>query len=153
MPRAFKFIVPALLLFVAAPVLAHLSAQSPGDSELLRVRETVWRAWFANDVQTLHALVPPETIVFSGGEQMWKHQTEIFQSAREFDASGGKLIRLEFPHTEVQHFGNVAVIWSTYKLELEVSGNRSASTGRASEIFILRDGHWINPGWHTDPGK
>ena len=28
-----------------------------------------------------------------------------------------KLIRLEFPRAEAQHFGNVAVVWSSYVLE------------------------------------
>jgi hypothetical protein len=37
--------------------------------ELLRARETVWRAWFAGDTKTLEKLVPPETIVMSGGEK------------------------------------------------------------------------------------
>jgi hypothetical protein len=37
--------------------------------ELLRARETVWRAWFAADTKTLEKLVPPETIVMSGGEK------------------------------------------------------------------------------------
>ena len=29
----------------------------------------------------------------------------------------------------------------------------SASSGRVTEIFVLRDGHWTNPGWHTDTEK
>ena len=28
-----------------------------------------------------------------------------------------------------------------------------ASSGRVTEIFVLRDGHWTNPGWHTDTEK
>jgi ketosteroid isomerase-like protein len=127
-----------------------LRAQTPQDSQLLQVRETVWRAWFSNDVKTLHALVPSETIVISGGEQKWKHQAEIFQTAADFQSSGGKLIRLEFLHTEIQHFGDVAIVWSKYLVETEEHGKRSVSSGRASEVFVHRDGQWTNPGWHTD---
>jgi hypothetical protein len=88
--------------------------------------------------------------VISAGEKEWKHQAEILKQSADFRDSGGKLLRLEFPKTEVQHFGNVAIVWSQYVLETESKGKRSVSSGRASEIFVLRDGHWLNPGWHTD---
>jgi ketosteroid isomerase-like protein len=152
MLRKTKNIAVMLLILIALNG-ARLAAQAQDDSQLLRVRETVWRAWFANDTKSLQELVPPETIVISGGEEKWKHQAEVFQSAREFQAGGGKLIRLEFPHTEVQHFGNVAIVWSSYLVEIEMNGKRSVSTGRASEVFELRNGQWSNPGWHTDSGK
>ena len=113
----------------------------------------MWRAWFAGDIPTLKRLVPAETIVISGGEEAWKHQAEVLQSSAAFHASGGKLVKLEFPHTEVQRFGDVAVTWSTYRLEMEMKGKRSVDAGRATEIFMLRDGQWVNPGWHTDSGK
>jgi ketosteroid isomerase-like protein len=120
---------------------------------ILKAREAVWRAWFAGDIPTLQRLVPAETIVISGGEEAWKHQAEVLQSSAAFHASGGKLVKLEFPHTEVQRFGDVAVTWSTYRLEMEMKGKRSVDAGRATEIFMLRDGQWVNPGWHTDSGK
>jgi ketosteroid isomerase-like protein len=122
-------------------------------SNLLKVRETVWRSWFANDAKTLKVLVPPETIVISAGEKQWKHQAAVLQSAAEFRAQGGKLIRLEFPRTEVQHFGDVAILYSEYMVETEMHGKRSISSGRATEVFVLRDGQWTNPGWHTDAEK
>ncbi|HJY86412.1 MAG TPA: nuclear transport factor 2 family protein, partial [Candidatus Acidoferrales bacterium] len=84
------------------------------------------------------------------GETKWKHQAEVLQSAAEFHAAGGKLISLEFPRTEVQHFGDVAITWSEYVLEVEVGGKRSKSSGRVTEIFVKRNGQWTNPGWHTD---
>ena len=120
---------------------------------MLRVRETVWRAWFAGDTNTLKDLVPTETIVMSGGEEQWKHQSDVLRASAEFHAKGGKLIRLEFPRTEVQRFGNVAVVWSSYALEIEADGKRSPDSGRVTEIFVWCDGHWTNPGWHTDAGK
>ena len=142
------FVAAALALLCLGS--AGGSAQTQDDSPLLQVREAVWRAWFSNDTKTLQALVPPETIVISGGEEQWKHQAEVFQSAREFQTGGGKLIRLEFPHTEIQHFGDVAIVWSNYLVEIEMNGKRSVSSGRASEIFVRRNGQWANPGWHTD---
>jgi ketosteroid isomerase-like protein len=144
-----KWMAIVIILFTSLSSTS-LRAQTPQDSQLLQVRETVWRAWFSNDVKTLHALVPSETIVISGGEQKWKHQAEIFQTAADFQSGGGKLIRLEFLHTEIQHFGDVAIVWSKYLVETEEHGKRSVSSGRASEVFVHRDGQWTNPGWHTD---
>ena len=132
---------------------ANSYAQQQGDEELLRTRETVWRAWFAGDTKTLEELVPAGTIVMSGGEEKWKNQADVLRSAAEFHAKGGKLLRLEFPRTEVQHFANVAIVWSSYSLELEVDGKHSSGTSRVTEIFVWQKGHWTNPGWHTDPEK
>ena len=142
-------------LIVAAALVSALgavkvSAQKQDDDQLLRVRETVWRAWFAGDTKTLEDLVPPETIVMSGGEEKWKYQTDVLRTSAEFHAHGGRLVRLDFPRTEVQHFGDVAIVWSTYTLETEVEGKRSSSSARVTKIFVRQHGRWTNPGWHTD---
>jgi ketosteroid isomerase-like protein len=130
--------------------LSTLAAQQPNDGQLLRVRETVWRAWFAGDTKTVEDLVPPETIVISSGEEEWKRQADVLRTSAEFHAKGGKLVRLEFPRTEVQHFSDVAIIWSSYVVETEVDGKQASSSGRVTEIFVWQSGHWTNPGWHTD---
>ncbi len=118
--------------------------------QILKVREIVWRAWFANDTKALERLVPPDTIVISSDEAKWKNQADIMRTAAEFQAGGGKLVRLEFPRTEIQRFGDVAIIWTSYLVETEENGKRTLSTGRATEIFVRRDGEWVSPGWHTD---
>jgi ketosteroid isomerase-like protein len=146
------------LLTIALVILAGCSAtgiaaNTDEGSTLLKVREAVWRSWFANDARTLRELVPPETIVISAGEKQWKHQAAVLQSAADFHAQGGKLISLEFPRTEIQQFGEVAILYSEYRLETEMHGKRSVSSGRATEIFVRHKGHWTNPGWHTDEEK
>ena len=118
--------------------------------EILKVRESVWRAWFSNDSKALERLVPSDTIVISSDEAKWKNQADVLRTAAEFQAGGGKLLRLEFPRTEIQRFGDVAIIWTSYVVETEENGKRSVSSGRATEIFVRRDGDWVNPGWHTD---
>jgi ketosteroid isomerase-like protein len=150
--NATRLILIAFLsLLCIAP--SRLAAQQQDDRQLLQMREQVWRAWFANDTAALHKLVPPETIVMSGSEPNWQHQADVFQGSAEFQSEGGKLIRLEFPKTEVQHFGDVAIVWSNYLYEIETNGKHSISTGHSSEIFVLRDGQWTNPGWHTNSTK
>jgi|CZKD01.1.fsa_nt_gi hypothetical protein len=82
MHRAIRIVSVALVGIV---VLTGSSYASSADdrSDILKVREAVWRAWFANDTKTLHKLVPPDTIVISAGEDKWKTQAEVFQSATD----------------------------------------------------------------------
>jgi len=63
---------------------------------------------------------------------------------------GGKLVRLEFPKTEIQAYGDTAILYSEYVYEIEQAGKRSESSGKATEVFVNRDGVWVNPGWHID---
>jgi len=153
MIRKSTAVMAAAILVVTTLSAASLASQRRNDQQLLSTREAVWRAWFAGDTATIEKLVPPGAIVISGGEKEWKDQAYVMRSAAEFHAGGGKLVRLEFPHTEVQHFGNVAVVWSTFVVETEVNGKRESSSGRATEIFVWQHGHWSNPGWHTSSIK
>ncbi len=140
-------LLPIILMVAAA------AAQTQDQADLLKVRETVWRTFFAGDVKTLAELVPPDTIVISGDKEKWRYQADVLESSRKFHAAGGKLVRLEFPRTEVQWYGDVAIIWSSYSLETEMDGKPTPEDGRVTEIFVRRNGHWTNPGWHTDSGK
>ena len=106
---------------------AWTARASDDRAELLKARESVWRSWFANDTKALEALVPPDTIVISSGEEKWKNQADILESAAKFHAAGGKLIRLEFPRTEIQRFGEVAMTYSQYLYETEEAGKRSGN--------------------------
>jgi ketosteroid isomerase-like protein len=138
---------------LAMLLVSGLAARPDDRAELMKAREAVWRAWFVNDAKALEAMVPPDTIVIGSGQERWRNQADILQSAARFQASGGKLIRLEFPQTEIQRFGDVAIFYSKYWYETEEDGKRSVTTGRVTEIFVLRNGKWTNPGWHTDTEK
>ena len=152
MRRALHRVIVVVVAFLAlSPV--RLSPQTAGDEELLRTREKVWRAWFAGNIRTLNELVPTETIVMSGGEKEWKHRSDVLKSSDEFHSKGGKLLRLEFPRTEVQHFDNVAIVWSSYTLETEMDGKISLASSRVTEIFVCKHGRWTNPCWHSDEEK
>ena len=153
MKRTWHVGATVAILLLAALGGQKLRAQKQDDTELLRVREQVWRAWFAGDAKTLEDLVPAETIVMSGGEEKWKHREDVLRTSAEFHAKGGKLLRLQFPRDEVQHFGDVAIVWSSYTLELEVDGKKSSETSRITEIFVRKNGKWTNPGWHSDEPK
>jgi len=78
----------------------------------------------------------------SGAEEQWKHQADVLQTWAEFHASVRKLIQLEFPRTEIRHLGTVAIVWSTYALEIEVDDKRSPSSGRITKIFSMARRPW-----------
>lgn len=121
---------------------------------LLDAREAVWRAYFAGDRASLEKLIPEETIAIDpGGDPDWGDRRKILDGSAEFAKSGGKLVKLEFPKTEIQAYGMTAVIYSLYSYELEVGGKRTTYTGRVTEVFVFRNNQWVNPGWHMDSGK
>src|SRR5271168_292464 len=133
-------IMSVVAVFVAIVLGSRFASARDERAELLKVRESVWRAWFANDTKALEQLVPPDTIVISAGQYKWQNQASVLSSAAGFQRSGGKLLRLEFPRTEVQRFGDVAVTYSQYLYETEEAGKRSVICGRVTEIFVLRNG-------------
>ena len=120
---------------------------------LLDAREAVWRAYFAGDRATLEKLIPEETIAIDPGGDTWSNRAAIFEGSAQFAKGGGKLIKLEFPKTEIQMFGFTAVVYSSYAYELETGGQTINQSGRVTEVFVLRKGQWVNPGWHMDSGK
>ena len=120
---------------------------------LLEAREAVWRAFFAGDRATLEKLIPEETVAIEAGDENWSNRQTIFDGSAQFAKNGGKLVKLEFPKTEIQAYGFTAVVYSNYVYELEVGGQHLNRSGRVTEVFVLRNGQWVNPGWHMDDGK
>jgi hypothetical protein len=124
-----------------------------GRKALLEARESVWRSFFANDRATLERLIPEEAIVMDPGSEEPGNRRSVLEGAAEFAKSGAKLVRLEFPTTEIQWFDNVAIIYSRYFYELEQQGKRIPSSGRITEVFVFRKDHWVNPGWHMESAR
>ena len=120
---------------------------------ILAKREAVWKAWFANDRATLERLIPEEAIAINDGEEGWADRAGILVSAKAFADAGGKLLKLEFPKTEIQVYGNTVLLYTTYVYETEVNGKRSTSSGRGTEMFVRRGDDLINVGWHLDSQK
>ena len=120
---------------------------------LLDAREAVWRAFFAGDRATLEKLIPVETMAIEAGDNNWSTRQTILEGSEQFAKSGGKLVKLEFPKTEIQVYGYTAVVYSNYLYELETGGQRVNRAGRVTEVFVLRNGKWVNPGWHMDSGN
>ena len=119
----------------------------------LTSREAVWRAYFSNDRALLEKFIPEEMIAIDAGTEACANRAAVLAGAAEFSRTGGKLVRLEFPKTEIQLYGNVAIFYTTYQYELEIQGKRTTQSGRATEIFVRRNGSFVNSGWHLDSGK
>ncbi len=121
--------------------------------QILAAREAVWKAYFSNDRAILEKLIPEEAIAIDSDSEVWSDRAAILASAQKFADRGGKLIRLEFPKTEMQVYDNVILIYTTYLYELEVNGKRTTSTGRGTEMFVRRGNVIVNVGWHLESGK
>lgn len=46
--------------------------------------------------------------------------------------------------------GDVVVMFSHYALELMHDGQRASQKGRATEVFVRRDGRWLHSSWPLD---
>jgi Domain of unknown function (DUF4440) len=147
--KRLKMAIAALVLGSALAGF-NAAAASADQSDLLKTRELVWRAWFAGDTKTLAELLPPDTIAISTGSQHWDTQPEIIKSAAEFHVQGGRLLRLQFKDTKIQRYGDAAMLYTRYFYEIQTKKKLSVTSGRATEFFVYRNGKWLNPGWHTD---
>ena len=121
-----------------------------GDSEkkeLFAAREAVWRAWFAGDTKQLTSLLPPELITIEPSSSTFGTLKSNLEGSRGFAAAGGKLTRLVFPTTEIQAYGATVILYTTFEMDLLEDGKTRTSKGAATEVFVRRDGRWLNTGW------
>ncbi len=122
-------------------------------AELLKIRESIWNAWFNNDEQRLQSMLPEDTIAINNGEDAWQGRSEVIKAAQEFHAAGNHLVSLRFPKTEIQRYGDVVIYYSLFETVTELSGKQTTASGRATEVFVKENGRWVNSGWHLDSGK
>ena len=114
---------------------------------ILDSREQVWRAWFSNDRAKLEGMIPDEAIAIDTGNPNWENRAAILEGAKNFAESGSKLIRLEFPRTEIQIYGNAIILYTSYLFETENGGKKQTTIGSGIETFVQRDGKLVNTGW------
>jgi hypothetical protein len=116
-------------------------------ASLMKSREDVWRTWFAGDTAAFGKLVPPELVTIDGSSsEFGSHESEV-EGSRRFAQAGGKLTRLAFPRTEVQAYGNTAILYTTFEMDLAMDGKVTTERGAATEIFVKQKGRWVNTGW------
>jgi hypothetical protein len=120
---------------------------------ILKVREAVWRAWYSGDRKTLATLLPPELITLHSGSDRFGSYESIVADSERFAKSGARLVRLTFPRTEFQSYGNTVIIYTTYELELDNAGKKTTERGVATEMFVNHAGKWVHTGWHLSPER
>jgi Domain of unknown function (DUF4440) len=120
------------------------------DPEVLAAREAAWRAYFAGDVKALGELLPPEFIGLGMTDGPFTSRAKTLDDARAFQQKGGRLVRLAFPETQAQQFGDVVVLYGRYEAVIATDGVERTMRGRLTEMFVRRDGKWLHPGWHLD---
>ena len=120
---------------------------------ILDAREAVWRAWFGNDRPALEKMIPAEAIAINEGDEAWADRAAILAGAERFASTGARLVRLEFPRTEMQVYGSTIILYTTYLYEIENGGKRETRAGRGTEVFVSRNGTFVNTGWHLDANK
>jgi hypothetical protein len=144
-------VVGSVLLTAAVTGFCSVVRADPViDPAVLAARETAWRAYFAGDVQRLGNLLPEEFIGIGMNEAPFADRAAALDGARAFHAGGGRLVRLTFPETRAQRFGDVVVLYGRYEVVLESDGAERTMRGRLTETFVRRDGKWWHPGWHLD---
>ena len=144
----FMFITTAV-----SPVQGQTTTTSAERKELLEVRRLVWDSYFLNDQARLKELIGEDFITINPGEEHWQNRAEFVAGARAFADHQGKLVSLSFPRTEVQDFGDVAVLYSLVQITMESQGKRESLSCRSTEVFQKRGGRWVNTGAHVDSGR
>jgi ketosteroid isomerase-like protein len=122
-------------------------------TELLGVRQLVWESYFSNDQVKLRELIAEDFLTINPGEAHWQNRDEFLAGAKAFVSGGGKLVSLSFSRTEIQRFGDVAVLYSQLQITMESQGKRESLNCRSTEVFQKRNGKWVNTGAHVDSGQ
>jgi len=144
------FITALVSVFISLP----LAAQTPTTSQqLIAARDTVWRAWFANDTVLLRRFIPTTAAAAEGGDALaWSDRRAIFDGARRSASSGGKLEQLEFAGTQIDASGNSAMVRSQFRFLVRRGARVDTSSGTAAEVFVRENGRWVNPFWQLEFG-
>ena len=108
------------------------------------------RAYFAGDVNALGGLLPQEFIGIGMNDGPFADRAKTLEGARAFREAGGRLVRLAFPETQAQRFGDVVVLYGRFEAVIQSDGMERTLRGRLTELFVRRDGKWVHPGWHLD---
>ncbi len=120
--------------------------------ELLDARDTAWRSFFQKDLTVVEKILAPELIAIQQNSDKWDDRTHLIALAKAMNKQGVELLRLEFPRTEIQLFGDTAILYYTYVFETGLKGKSVVDGGRGTEVFVRRDGKWVDVGWHLDNG-
>ena len=150
-----RSIALALSLSVfASPLAAQQFGPQPDAAtraEILALREAAWRTWFSNDQAGFQRVVPDELVALGWSGGPWDDRAGTQARMEQFAATGQTLKTLEFPRNVFQQYGDVVILYTSFRLVLaDREGKTQETTGRGTEVFVRRNGRWIHTGWHLD---
>ena len=152
--RALGAALAVVVAVGAAPVSAQQYGPEPDlatRQELLALRESAWRTWFANDREGFERIVPAELVALNWGGGPWEDRETTMASMAEFARSGMTLTALEFPRNVFQRYGDVVILYTAFRIVLtDSAGQPQETAGRGTEVFVRREGRWVHTGWHLD---
>src|SRR5262245_56394776 len=107
------------LLATPLPLRANENSAPTDDvrKQLVAARDTAWRAFFQPDPEMLDDLLGKELIAIQQSEEPWSDREHLLAMARAMAKQHVRLVRLEFPHTEIQIFGDTAILYYTWLME------------------------------------
>lgn len=153
MPRP-RLVLTLMLAMMASPLAAQNYGPQPDadtQREVLALRETAWRSWFSNDRAAFQQVVPDELVALGWGGGPWEDRTQTMAQMEEFAKSGNTLATLEFPRTVFQRYGEVVILYTSFRVVIrDAAGNLQETAGRGTEVFVRRSGRWVHTGWHLD---
>jgi len=142
-------IAASLTVCVSLPLTAQLTTTQ----QLVAARDTVWRAWFANDTALLRRFIPQSAAAAEGGPTLtWRDRGAILAGAKRMASSGAKLEKLDFFGTQVDASGNSAIVRSRFRYIVRNGTRVDTSSGIAAEVFVREKegGRWVNPFWQLE---
>lgn len=152
-------LVPTLMLLWCAattPIAAQAAPRIAGTlptielAALEAIRRDVWVDWFTGDTANLRRVLTPELVAVSPDGAHWQSLGQVLAASAAFKASGARFVDVRFDSTTVHRFGDVVVMFSHYAVTTESGGQRAVQAGRATEVFVRRDGRWLHTSWHLD---
>lgn len=145
----------AVASLLALPLAASAASNTPGsDEDLLKVREAVWRDWFAGNRSALLAILPADFVGIGAGDGPFRSRAETIADAEGFAAAGGKLTDLRFTDNRIQRHGDVRIIYCGFSFTTTTAAGASNTvSGRCTEVFTCSGKTWLHPGWHLDSGR
>ncbi|MEO8380332.1 MAG: nuclear transport factor 2 family protein [Acidobacteriota bacterium] len=138
------------LLVLLTMLSFPLRGAEPIDPDVLALRETAWRAWFAGDEAKLRSILPEDFLAIGWGGSEISDRAQTLASSRGFKESGGRLVSLSFPETRAQRLGDTIVFYGSYEVTIATGDQETTVHGRLTEVFVKRNGRWLHPGWHLD---
>jgi hypothetical protein len=152
--RTLAFALAVVLSLRAIPVSAQHFGPQPDAAtqrEILLLREAAWRTWFANDRAGFERVVPEELVALGWDGGPWDDRAQTLDRMKDFAGQGWTLTALEFPRNVFQRYGDVLILYTSFRIVLsDTAGQAQETTGRGTEVFVRRHGRWIHTGWHLD---